>query len=98
MFGWLFKKKYDPDLLGLIEMLKVKIVEMSKEIDMINEKLHSPLIKKKLKDEQERKDKALEEDCGDDKISSSDSGADSGIRDGFDGIRKLRKDLSMSSS
>ena len=87
MFGDFFKRRNKPDILGLIELLKVKVVEMSKEIDMINEKLRSPLIKKKLQElqEQEEKNKEL-------------NPAVNEPTDGFDNIRRLRKDLNISPS
>jgi hypothetical protein len=79
--GFFGFKNHWSDILKIIELMKVSIVEMAKEIDMIKEKLKSPLIKKKIKEE-EVVDIPKENTT---------------INDGFDGLRQLRKDLSMTS-
>jgi len=78
-----FKKKKNEhweQLLKIVELMKVGFVELSKEVDMIKERLKSPLVKKNL-NQQSQQEETQEEK--------------SSIDDGFDAIRSLRKDLNM---
>ncbi len=82
IFGFFRRnRKIDEDyLLKFMEVTKLQMMELAKGIDIINDRIRSPLVKKKLKEgEQEEEPKPSTPD----------------INDGFDEIRRLKKDLSM---
>lgn len=80
---WPFGSKIPAKIADKLHKMKLGILELAKEIDMINEKMRSPLIKKKIKDKAEEADQPEEK---------------SSIHDGFDEVRQLRKDLNMNRS